>query len=1673
MNECLMFKELEIMKTNLSIKNTIMGTIFGTRNSARSLGLAACLLVIGCMQVWGTTYTFDLSSNTAGQGGAMTYWYSDAGCNTHVCKYYSTSNPTTHYNRWDSPQTMYYKDATITTAKTFVVSSSASSIYAYFQNANPSYLVFGKQNSYLTLPTFSGEKITNVTVTTSSTVAGSAEINVYSGDNEASETQTTTSNSSTDLSFDITSTYQNDELKIVVENDKNFQLTQIVITTVTGYAVTYNNGGHGTAPSSTTATAVTLPALTAAGYINTGWKANVAVTNTSTSASISAGTLIENGTNVTLSQATTFTAQWRALTNYHTRCLTVTYAAGEGSGTAPSSHEKVNPNSTITLAANTFTAPTGKAFDGWHDGTSKYDAGASYTVTASKTMTAQWAFIDYNVTYSAPSNGNYTIKVADGEASSATKTAHYGQTITLNATPNTGYSFTSWTVTKAGGGTVTVTNNQFTMPAENVTVTATFTIIDYNVTYVAPSNGNYTIKVGSGTASSASKTANYGQTITLAATPNTGYSFSSWTVTKASSGTVTVTSNQFTMPAEDVTVTAAFSANNYTITLNNQSATTAGTASVTATYDASTNLTATPAITVPTKTGYTFGGYYTEVGGSGTQIIAANGNVNANAGSGTYTDSNKKWKYANNITLYAKWTAKTITITWDPGEGATVTPTSSSYTYDGSTVTLPTPTRPLSVFTGWYTEESGGAEITEVGTTNKPTENVSYYAHWRVLSFEVKDQAGTGTADIHLTSTRGVTVYATSGCGNLITIKADNLDAISNLGGGTANKQNIQIKYLDANNGDAEVAKASSPFRLCNNGSSNYNNADGSNINLNGLTNYSQTYSISYTPSEYGKIDHYKLQLRLQNNNTNAITITFDLYGRSLPDEFVIAAKSGSKWYALPNNLAGTQGEQNSIVPVEISVDNTSSPTRAMNVSSTVLYRATDRYTAANKSGIRFTNDGSHWLQTSSTASVYKMWLSGSGGTNAQDWYLKSSNFGAYEVMMDPIGSPTDARRIELYESYIGYHGSRTGTGNIYFLPVEYTDMSAEIMEWGTDHVVVDLRSAGSVTKVKTQVGTGALSSAQTLASIKKDEGVYRVAVTLSESDAAKNLKLLFYNDSEVLQGGAKNTIPLLISANDATTGGLSLSKADAATCDLVVLDGGVLTVSETTDGAKYTFQDLYVYGGGKMVVPSGRYISFSNVYLRGGHLNSSWEYQYSNPQLVLNGTMGNSSNTINYDYLTNNAQFYSLALPYQVQLANIVNPYFNNKQSWEIHAYDGTKRASGSQVDGWYDVEVGSTGANTGNIAALTSSSYLTPGVGYTFWGAMQKVNSIRQKWSINRFPMTLASGSAEAAKAGVSVVAYGMTDGMPNDGVAVNDAGWNMLGNPYLANIGGTESFESSLSALIVGYHNEKELDGSGNWTGAWKEVEDAANVRYVRIPHDNGMDYDQVRVKDATFKSFRHFFIQAATSGTFTFSLSQRAQEAPARVQNNGATLPDEMDIDFILSNGEEQATFGLTVNDKLNTGFVVGEDMPEELGGTSSKAYTIAAENKLAYNGLPSTAAEQYIPVGYRAEAAGTYTFAYKPDEYTTYIKHIRLIDYATGDVTDLLDDTYEFSTEQGIFDERFALNVEFGRRKIPTGMEGTGINADQPVKFIRDDKMYILRNGVIYDATGKRVNVINK
>ena len=79
----------------------------------------------------------------------------------------------------------------------------------------------------------------------------------------------------------------------------------------------------------------------------------------------------------------------------------------------------------------------------------------------------------------------------------------------------------------------------------------------------------------------------------------------------------------------------------YTVTLDNQEATTAGAASVTATYG---QVLPSIAENLPEKDGYAFGGYFSETNGKGTQYINADG-----------TPTESTWTKAGIGTLYAKW----------------------------------------------------------------------------------------------------------------------------------------------------------------------------------------------------------------------------------------------------------------------------------------------------------------------------------------------------------------------------------------------------------------------------------------------------------------------------------------------------------------------------------------------------------------------------------------------------------------------------------------------------------------------------------------------------------------------------------------------------------------------------------------------------------------------------------------------------------------------------------------------------------------------------------------------------------------------------------------------------------------------------------------------------------
>lgn len=113
----------------------------------------------------------------------------------------------------------------------------------------------------------------------------------------------------------------------------------------------------------------------------------------------------------------------------------------------------------------------------------------------------------------------------------------------------------------------------------------------------------------------------------------------------------------------------------------------------------------------PTRTGYTFAGWYTE------------------SIDGTKIGKNDKYTIAGNQTLYAQWTPNKYIITFDSNGGEEPNPKTKEVTYESNYGDLPEPTRIGYSLKGWFTSQTGDEEITKT-TTVKITKNQTLYAQW-------------------------------------------------------------------------------------------------------------------------------------------------------------------------------------------------------------------------------------------------------------------------------------------------------------------------------------------------------------------------------------------------------------------------------------------------------------------------------------------------------------------------------------------------------------------------------------------------------------------------------------------------------------------------------------------------------------------------------------------------------------------------------------------------------------------------------------------------------------------------------------------------------------------------------------------------------------------------------
>ncbi len=526
--------------------------------------------------------------------------------------------------------------------------------------------------------------------------------------------------------------------------------------TANSYALTFNAMGGTVDPAFVSVTydqAVgTLPTPTKAGYTFVAWNS------------------ANDGTGITYTSATVYQvaagiivyAMWEA------NDYTLTFNAVGGT---------VDPTSmTVTYneAVGTLPTPTkpGYSFLEWNtasDGNgTTYDSSTVYMLTTGLTLYAIWDANDYTLTFDA----------AGGTVDPTSKTVTYNELVGTIPTPTrAGYDFVEWNTVANGSGDTydnattylvvgdltiyavwqartdtaysveyylmntdgsTYTLDQTDNLSGTTDTTATATIKSYTGFTYNPSapgtlisgningDGSLVLKVFYSRNMYTVTFNDYDDTLidtdtvyymTDATAPmdptRTGYTFAGW-------------DGSYTSVTADITVTATYTANTYTITYDAQGGSVSP-ATKTVTYDQAVGV-----LPTPTYAGYTFNGWNTLPNGSGT----------------TYTSATI-YQVADDINLYAMWTANTNTsytveYYFENAED-------DNYTLDGSKTQNLTGTTDtyveatIQTYTGFDYASANGSNIIDGYIAGDGTLVLRVYYDRQVFTVQMIDSSGPGT----------------------------------------------------------------------------------------------------------------------------------------------------------------------------------------------------------------------------------------------------------------------------------------------------------------------------------------------------------------------------------------------------------------------------------------------------------------------------------------------------------------------------------------------------------------------------------------------------------------------------------------------------------------------------------------------------------------------------------------------------------------------------------------------------------------------------------------------------------------------------------------------------------------------------------------------------------------
>jgi len=1109
----------------------------------------------------------------------------------------------------------------------------------------------------------------------------------------------------------------------------------------------------------------------------------------------------------------------------------------------------------------------------------------------------------------------------------------------------------------------------------------------------------------------------------------TGYTFSNWKTDKAVTANGSPVAANGSVPGgatlssigSNITLTAQWSANTISLTLDKNGGSADGSGSIK--FDANSGTIS----TAPTRTGYTVEGYYTDAACTAANKVLTNTGAVVSSTVSGYTTSGTWTRETTPTKLYTKWTAKTTTVSFNPNGGTGAT-SNKTATYDQAMPTpITCPTRDGYVFGGYFdgTTPSAKQYYTGSGTSarnwDKEDATCTLYARWYGDPIAWCDPDVTVTGDVHLTSTKDVYVHSTSDAGNLISISSSDM--------GSATR--MEVVYLNADAADAEVDKASSPFRF-------YNAAGTATVDALDLDyEWGTSHSLRYTPSDYNVTNHYKLRLDFKRGDKVLKTVTKNIYGRGLPEKFVIAVKNStdSKWYALPSDLESTKAAQGVIAlspALEIEVDNTTTPTKATIAPSSRIYKAMGRNTAtSNMYGIRFTTTGSNKMQAASD--VTYVWLPTANADASQVWQLASSDLRSYTVTMPSIGSKKLGIFVNSGDDKIGYAASPHSYG-VYFLPVqtEISELAATAKEWGHHEVLVEANaSSASATKAQGKLGA-TTSDKETLPTpVATNTYLLKLDGDLDfTSKGGQTLQLKWYDSSDKLKAYSWVTLPNIIATT--ATSWASISPAPTID-DIVVLKSA--TIVGATGKAKRVVLDQSG-SSGKLEISAGKELVVAETVRKfdGSSFGATGETDITISStstlalgaLVMGTHDGTNKATVNFYTKSTGKKQENTSVGQYVgtPFNDETNILYNWYNSWVY----GIKYTS--NVIGWERVEEGS-GMDPFKGYCVFSADAWDSGTGHSYWQQGTLVSSDNHTCSSLNY----------------------------QSGTYTNPNNENLLANSWMAPIKikamQSSDFTNTYATVYIfnSTSNSAYSSLAGNYTAHTVGTSEGV------IPAMQSFSVFTTGSGASVSLDYNKIVYAPAVAGT----ASPAVNSAPSR-SGRSADEADKMRLFVRSENGCGDMLYMWERAD-FTEGFENGWDGHKLYGESyAPQLYAITPDGFMAVNCVPDW---EGTVVGFKKgteDNVYTFTFEYE-GENTWYLNDLR-------EQTSTLissESSYMFMASDEDMVARFIIS-RMPIHSTPTGIEQSAISGQKSAvrKIVIDDHVYIIRNGKMYSAEGVMV-----